>query len=153
MKPEDGRIILKGSHKAPLKGANSKGKLDLHERLEVTVRVRARRAWVGTPECGAICNLPLAPRRYLTREEFALRYGADPADFQRLEQFAGEFKLEVVDRHAGQRTMRLAGTVQAMQTAFGVTLETAEQGKLKFRHRSGPVQLPADIVPLIEGVF
>lgn len=153
MKPETGRVILKGSHKAPHAGAKVKGKLDLNERLEVSVRVRARQKWAGTPECAGICAAPLARRLYLTREEFALRYGASPADFQRLEQFARDFNLEVVDRHAGQRTMRLAGTIQAMQTAFGVKLEAAEHGGLKFRQRTGPVQLPPDIAPLIDGVF
>ena len=153
MKAENGRVILKDSHKASLKSAKVKGKLDLNERLEVSVRVRARQKWVGTPECAGICAAPLARRLYLTREEFALRYGASPADFQRLEQFAREFSLEVVDRHAGQRTMRLAGTVEAMQAAFGVKWQAAEHNKLKFRHRTGSIQLPAEVAPLIEGVF
>lgn len=153
MKPANRRVFLKGSQKTPLKGARLKGKLDPGERLEVTVRVRARRPWADTPECAAISTVPLAHRLYLTRGEFALRYGASPADFQRLEEFAREFNLKVVDRHAGQRSMRLAGTAQAMQAAFGVKLESAELGRLKFRHRTGPIQLPAEIAPLIEGVF
>ncbi len=153
MKTENERIVLPGSHRAPRAGAKLKGRLDPDERLEVTIRVRARLAWAGTPECRALCAMPLARRRYLSREEFALRYGADPADFQRLEQFARAFQLKVVDRHAGQRMMRLAGTVRAMQAAFGVKLEAAELGHLKFRHRTGPIQLPADIAPLVEGVF
>ncbi len=84
---------------------------------------------------------------------FAARYGADPADFQRLEQFARQFNLEVVSRHPGQRALRLSGTVKAMQAAFGVKLELAVHGKVKFRHRSGPIQVPQDVAPLIEGVF
>jgi kumamolisin len=153
MKPEDARIVLKGSHKAAHAGARLKGRSDPDERLEVTVRLRARHAWAGTPECGAICAMPLARRLYLSREEFALRYGADPADFQRLEQFARQFGLKELDRNAGQRTMRLAGTVKVMQAAFGVKLETAEHGKFQFRHRSGPIHLPPDIAPLVTGVF
>ncbi|HKW30474.1 MAG TPA: S53 family peptidase, partial [Verrucomicrobiae bacterium] len=153
MKADTGRVILKGSHRAPHAGEKVRGKLDANERIEVTVRLRARQKWAGTPECARICTAPLARRLYLTREEFALRYGANPADFERLEQFAREFNLEEVDRHAGQRTMRLAGTIKAMQAAFGVKLKAAEHGKLKFRHRTGPIQLPADVAPLIEGVF
>lgn len=153
MKTENGRVILKGSEKTPLKGASLKGQLAPDERLEVTIRVRARRAWAGTPECRDFCATPPSRRQQLTREEFALRYGASPADFQRLEQFAKKFHLTVVGRHAGQRTLRLAGTVKAMQAAFGVTLESAEWGGLKFRHRTGPIHLPANVAPLIEGVF
>src|SRR5690348_5812152 len=153
MTADNRRVILKGSHKAPYQGERGRGKLDANERIEVTVRLRARQKWAGTAECAGICTAPLARRLYLTREEFALRYGASPADFQRLEQFAREFNLEEVDRHAGQRAMRLAGTIKAMQAAFGVKLNAAEHGKLKFRQRTGPIKLPADVAPLIEGVF
>lgn len=153
MKPENSRTTIQGSHKSPLKAAKVAGKLNLDERMEVCVRVRGRQKWAGTPECRGFCALPPARREILTREEFAERYGATPATFQRLEEFAREFSLEVVGRHVGQRTMRLAGTVKAMQAAFGVKLEPAVLGKLKFRHRTGPIQLPADIAPLVEGVF
>ena len=153
MKRENGGVILKGSYREPFKGANLKGQLNPDERLEISIRVRPRQPWASTSECTTMCAMPLAHRQYLTREEFALRYGANPADFQQLEQFARQFGLKEMDRHAGQRTMRLAGTVKAMQTAFGVKLEAAEQGKLKFRHRTGPIHLPADIAPLVEGVF
>lgn len=153
MKPANKRVVLKGSRREPLQGAKVKGKLNLNERLEVTVRVRARKPWVGTPECRAFCATSPARRQYLTREEFAERHGTDPADFERLEQFAREFNLEVVRQHAGQRAMRLAGTVKSMQAAFGIKLEPAVLGKLKFRHRIGAIQLPAGIAPLVEGVF
>ena len=42
MKPAHRRTVLKGSRREPLAGAKVKGKLDLNERLEVSVRVRAR---------------------------------------------------------------------------------------------------------------
>ena len=153
MKSENGRVILKGSLKAARAGAKIKGRLDAEEQMEVTVRVRARQKWLGTAECARVCTAPLAHRRYFAREEFATRHGADPAELQRLGQFAREFNLQVVDSHAGQRTMRLAGTVKAMQAAFGVSLEPAVLGDLKFRQRTGPIQLPTDIAPLVDGVF
>ncbi|HEX4646513.1 MAG TPA: protease pro-enzyme activation domain-containing protein, partial [Verrucomicrobiae bacterium] len=115
MKPKKGRVILENSHNAPLKGAKFAGKLDPDERVEVTLRVRARQAWAGTPECGAFCATTPARRQYLTREEFAAQYGANPADFEHLEQFAGKFNLAVVSRDVGQRALRLAGTVEAME--------------------------------------
>ncbi|HEX4645990.1 MAG TPA: S53 family peptidase [Verrucomicrobiae bacterium] len=153
MKPKKGRVILENSHNVPLKGAKFAGKLDPDERVEVTLRVRARQAWAGSAECGAFCATTPARRQYLTREEFAAQYGANPADFEHLEQFAGKFNLVVVSRDVGQRALRLAGTVEAMEEAFGVKLKAAEHGRLKFRHRTGPIQLPSDVAPLIEGVF
>ena len=153
MKPESGRVDLAGSQKEPCKGASIKGRLNPGERMEVTIRLRPRQPWAGTPECGAFCAMPPASRQYLTHEEFAVQHGADPADFLRLEEFARQFDLKEIDRNAGQRTMRLAGTVRAMQAAFGVKLEPAVLGELTFRHRAGPIQLPAEIAPLVEGVF
>jgi len=144
---------MKENDKTPPADVPLAGKPDPGERMEVTIRVRARQAWAGTPECGEFCAAPPARRPLLTREEFAARYGADPADFQRLEQFLLASHLNVVSCHAGQRTMRVAGTVEAMQAAFGVKLESAVYGKLKFRHRAGPIQVPPEVASLIEGVF
>ena len=69
------RVTVRGSHKAPLKGAQFSGKLNPEEELEVTVRVRGRQPWAGTPECAALGTLPPSRRHYLTRAEFAARYG------------------------------------------------------------------------------
>jgi len=62
MKAEHGRVIVKGSHRAPHAGEQGRGKLDANERIEVTVRLRARQKWAGTPECAGICAAPLARR-------------------------------------------------------------------------------------------
>jgi kumamolisin len=147
------RVTLRGSHKAPLKGAQISGKLNPEERLEVTVRVRPRLPWVGTPQWAALGAVPPRRRHYLTRAEFATLHGADEADFQRLEQFARDYDLTVLGRHVGQRGLRLAGTVEAMQAAFGVTLQSAVLDGVRFRHRSGPIRVPPGVAPLIEGVF
>jgi kumamolisin len=147
------RVILRGSHKAPLRGAQFGGQLNPQDRLEVTVRLHPRQPWAGTPQCSAFEALPPGRRHYLTRAEFAARHGADEAAFQRVEQFARDYDLTVLGRHAGQRGLRLAGTVEEMQAAFGVKLQSAVLGRVRFRHRSGPVQLPPDVAPLIEGVF
>src|SRR2546429_9865381 len=147
------RVILQGSHKTPLKGAKLTGKLDPNERLEVTVRVRSRAALAVSTEFAALTGSPPAQRRHLSREEFAARFGADPADVERIEQFAHEHDLDVVSSQAGQRTVRLSGTLKAMQAAFGVKLKAAVFNKVKFRHRSGAISVPKDVAPLIEGVF
>ncbi len=147
------RVVIAGSHKAPLKGAKSAGKLDPNVRFEVTVRVRARQALAESPEFTALIAAPPAQRQHLSREEFAARFGADPGDVERIEEFAHEYGLTVVGSSAGQRTVRLSGTVKAMEEAFGVKLKWAAYNKVKFRHRSGSISLPKDVAPLIEGVF
>jgi kumamolisin len=89
----------------------------------------------------------------LTRDEFAARYGADPAALQRIEEFARVYHLDVVGRQIRQRTVRLAGTVDTVQAAFGVKLKSAVQDQTRFRHRSGPILVPQELAPVVEGVF
>lgn len=153
MRPKSNLVTLKGSRKAPLRGARIIARLDPKERFEITIRVRARRTWAGTREFDSFCQEPLTHRRYISRQDFASQYGADPTDFQRLERFAVDHDLEVVSRHLGQRTLRLSGTVRAMENAFSVKLESAALGDAIYRHRSGAIRVSADVAPLIEGVF
>ncbi len=147
------RVVIPGSHKARLKGAKAVGKLDPNERFEVTVRVRPRQGPTRSPEFSAFIATPPAQRQPLSREEFAVKFGAAKADLERIEEFAHEHGLDVVGSSAGQRTVRLSGTVEAMQEAFGVKLQAVTYNKVKFRHRSGPIRVPKDVAPLVEGVF
>lgn len=153
MKPDKTRVAIPGSHKKPLPEARVGGDLDPNARVEVSVRARARQPWAGTEAASAFCAASPAQRHYLSRGEFAARYGADPADLQRLEQFARAFHLEVVGRDPGQRLLRLAGTAAAVQAAFGVRLKAAATGRTRFHYRSGPVRVPQHVASLIEGVF
>ncbi|HUL79029.1 MAG TPA: S53 family peptidase [Vicinamibacteria bacterium] len=147
------RVVLAGSQKAPLRGAKSAGKIDPRERIEVTVRVRAREAVDRSPELATLAATAPARRRPLSREEFAARFGANPEDLERVEEFAHEHGLDVVGRSAAQRTIRLSGTVQAMQEAFGVRIKAMVHNKVRFRHRSGAIRIPKDLAPIVEGVF
>ena len=52
-----------------------------------------------------------------------------------------------------RRTVILAGTVADMDRAFGVTLKTYAYDGGTYRGRTGPVQVPAEIAPVVDGVF
>ena len=140
------RVTLPASLKRSPKDAKlAAGRLSQAERVEITVRVR-RKAGAGTPTVGA------AP---LTREEFREAYGADPADIQKIEDFANTHGLDVVQSSVSQRTVRLSATVAAMQVAFGVQLKSYQMTKSKqrFRGRTGTISVPKDLASVIEGVF
>src|SRR5437899_1262923 len=139
MATREKRVVLPGSKKAKLAGAKISGKLDPETRLEVTVRVRARQA-PGAAQLAAATGDTVTRREHLSREDFAARFGASPEDLDRVEDFAHEHELDVVGRHGGQRTVRLSGTVRAMEAAFGVKLQSALHGKTRFRHRSGSIR-------------
>jgi kumamolisin len=139
------RVALPASQKAAPKGAKLAGKISPDERLEVTVRLR-RKPGAGAPKVGA---------KPLTREEFGAAYGADPADVEKVEQFANKHDLDIVQSSISQRAVRLSGTVAAMQAAFGVQFRSYKtpQAKKAFRGRTGTISVPKDLATVIEGVF
>jgi kumamolisin len=96
---------------------------------------------------------PPHTRQHLSHEEFAATYGADPDDLEKVEDFAREHDLDVVEVNAAQRRVVLSGTVAALSTAFGVYLAQHEYPGGTYRGRTGPVHVSGDLAPIIEGVF
>ena len=139
------RVVLPASRKNAPKNAKPAGKIPLDERLEVTVRLR-RKPGARTPR---------VERKPLTREEFRDAYGADPADIEKVEEFANEHGLDVVQTSIAQRAVKVSGTAKAMQAAFGVQFKSYRIPKTKeaFRGRVGTVSVPKDLGNIVEGVF
>jgi kumamolisin len=141
-----GRLVP-GSEKTLPKGAKRVGKAKPDERFEVTLLLRARAALPSLEQLSAPGSATLS------REEFGARYGADPQDVAKIEAFADAHGMSVVEVNETQRTVRLSGTVVDMSAAFGVSLATYQMGKVRFRGRQGGITVPAEIAPLVEGVF
>ena len=131
------RVALPASHKTAPKGAKLAGKISPKERLEVIVRLR-RKPGAGIPKVGGVP---------LTREEFRANYGADPADIEKVGEFANEHGLDVVQSSIAQRSVRLSGTVEAMQAAFGVRFKAygTTITKQSFRGRTGTISVPKEL--------
>jgi kumamolisin len=148
------RHTLPGSERRALEGAQSVGPVRPDERIEVTVRLRAK-----TPVAHALAasnaatDTPPAQRTYLTREQFAAAHGADPQDLAAVAAFAQAHQLAVVASDAARRSVVLSGTTQAMNDAFGVKLEQYEHASGSYRGRTGPLSVPGDLAGVIEGVF
>ncbi|HUN30206.1 MAG TPA: protease pro-enzyme activation domain-containing protein, partial [Alphaproteobacteria bacterium] len=113
---------------------------DPTERLSVTLRVRSKHASPPLPG-------------HLSRDEFAAAYGAGEGDLERVEAFAQEYGLSVIEREPARRSVRLEGTVAQMSAAFGVSLGTYSLGSTTFRGRTGPISLPASLTNVVEAVF
>jgi kumamolisin len=90
---------------------------------------------------------------HLSREEFAVSYGAGEGDLERVESFAADHGLSVVQRDAARRSVRLSGTVAQMCDAFGVSLSTYRLENVTFRGRTGTISLPSELQGVVEGVF
>jgi kumamolisin len=142
-----GRVVLGASHRTPPKGAKLSGKLSPDQRIEVTLRLR-RKAGAAKPSARS-------DGKALTREQFRDAFGADPADLEKIEQFADDHELEIAQSSIAQRSVRLSGSIAAMESAFGVTLKCYETAGAKryFRGRTGPVTIPRAIAPIVEAVF
>jgi kumamolisin len=92
----------------------------------------------------------------IAREEFAARYGADPADVEQVTQFAQRNGLRVTEANLAMRFVWVEGTVGALQRAFGVRLQAAEGvggDGVPLRLREGPVMIPVGLHGVITGVF
>ncbi len=137
------RVEIAGSERTPLPQERRIGRADPGQRLEVTVLLRRRGA---LPEPGAA--QPHLRRRQL--EELA---GADPADIERVEAFAHEHGLEVVDASPARRSVAVAGPASALESAFGTELWLYDVDGGVRRGRQGPLTVPAGVAPAVEGVF
>lgn len=140
------RSILPDSKRAaPTRAKRLAAKVSPDERIEVTIRVRRR---ADTPQ-------QVATGAALTRDEFRATYGAHPDDIAKVEAFANEHGLDVVQTSVSQRAVRLSGTAEAMRRAFAVRLQSYQAigSKARFRGRTGTISVPSTIADIVEGVF
>lgn len=91
---------------------------------------------------------------YLSREEFAATYGADPEDLAKVEAFASEDGLEVVESSPARRTVRLAGRAADVANAFGVrfVIRQSPDGST-YRGYEREISLPPELQDIVQGVF
>ncbi len=148
----NGRVAIVGSERDIPHDATPSGPADLTRLGSVTIVVRpADRGSHARAQAEA-----LAPdeRTYLTREAFAAELGADPSDVRAVQRFALASDLIVRETDDARRSIVVDGTLDALARAFGATLaqyRTAD-GTL-FRGRAGPLTIPAELGPIVVGVF
>jgi kumamolisin len=147
------RVELKGSNRAALPGGQDVGPSDPNEKIEVSVLLRRGSLPSKFPSAAAMGALPPRQRKYLTREEFARQHGASTADLEKIRAFAGQFGLRVVGEDRAGRIVKLSGTVQAFNSAFGSELRRCQHPSGTYRCRTGTLTLPAELESIIQGVF
>jgi kumamolisin len=143
---------LKGSERAPMEGARELGPSDPAQQIDVTLRIRSR-AGKGPIVDPGVFTQPINKRTILSRRDFEQRHGADPGSLAKVEAFAKEYGLRVKEKSAARRTVILSGTVAAMNSAFGVELKEYEHPSGRYRGRTGPLHLPAELHEVVDGVF
>jgi kumamolisin len=154
---------LEGSELRPLPGARPLGPTSETERLSVTVVLRRRPDGPPVPEPAHYAHTPPSQRRRLSEPAFAARYGADPAEIEKVADFARGHGLTVDQTHAARRTVVVTGTVGEFNRAFDVTLHNYEhevqhsprsdRQTERYRSYAGFIHVPADLAEVIVGVF
>jgi kumamolisin len=144
------RVPIPGSDRSPLTGASELGPANPNEIVEVTIRLRSRTGKTPIVDDRELSK-PVGERKTLSRTEFEQRHGSDPEDVAKVESFALRHGLTVKEKSPARRTMILSGTVAAMQDAFGVELKEYNHPSGKYRGRTGPIQLPAELSEIVEG--
>ncbi|MHB8571887.1 MAG: S53 family peptidase [Candidatus Dormibacteria bacterium] len=104
------------------------------------------------PLAGAVDDGPSDPAAPV---EVTLRLvrGAGEGALDRILAFAGRHRLSVDSADAVTRSVKLSGRSDDMEQAFGVTLRRFRAASVTYRGRTGPVHVPAEIAPDLEGVF
>jgi kumamolisin len=146
------RVDLAGSERSALPGAQVVGPADSSERIQVSVIVR-RGAADELRSRAAALSTGGQSRGYLTREQFANRHGATPADLGAVRAFAAAQGLRVVLEHAARRTVVLEGTVGEFGSAFGVRLMRMRYPGGSYRGRTGLISVPDELHGIVEAVL
>src|SRR6185312_5725149 len=68
-------------------------------------------------------------------------------------KFAAQHHLAVVRESPTRCSIMLAGSAADFTAAFGVDLQTYEYPGGTYRGRVGPVHIPTDLAPIVQGVF
>jgi kumamolisin len=93
------------------------------------------------------------PKKAMTRDQFAAKYGADKRDANRIIKVLQNFGLKIEETSLLTRSMRVSGSAADMERAFKPNLgiyRDPEQGEI--RGREGALQIPAQLDGIVKGV-
>jgi kumamolisin len=147
------RVVLPGSERSARSGSRVVGAPDPNQQIKISALVRPRQTLQNLASANELNATPPHRRKYMSREEFAAAYGANPEDLAKIEAFAHQQNLTVMEASQARRTVVLSGTIAALSAAFGVYLANYEHSEGNFRGRTGPIYIPEDLTGLVQGVF
>ncbi len=147
-------VPIGGSQRSLLPNSRAAGPVDPNEMASVTVRLRSRSDPAAlVAKAYELASKPLAQRQYLTHEELEKQHGADPADLDTIEHFAQSHNLMVVHRSSAERSIVLKGRLGDLLNAFHADLLMYHHSSGTYRGRRGEISVPAELKPLITGIF
>jgi kumamolisin len=144
---------IRDTYQVALRESEVVGEVNPKDLLTVTVHLR-RSSAPGEIQAHALKLSRSAPRdrKYLSREEFVAKHGADPADLTKIAAFAHEHGLTVVESSRAKCSVKLSGTIEALTAAFRVELHKFKKANLIYRGRIGSVSVPEELSQIVVGV-
>src|SRR5262249_20105810 len=108
------RAIVPGSEKKALPNAKAAGRIDPDQTIEIGVMLRPRRSGGSKANGQAAAKSAMSQgtqlpegRSYVAREAFAAERGADAGEMAKVETFAQQHHLTIVEASLPKRTLRL----------------------------------------------
>jgi kumamolisin len=146
--PFDKFVKLSGSERQPVQGATESGAVDPNEIMQATIILRPRPGQNPQPLSELI-----AQGKRISREEYAARYGADPAEVQAVLAFASQYGLVMSNVNLATRSVMLSGKAGDFANAFQVKLARYEYQGRSFRGRTGAVNIPQELSGIVVSVL
>src|SRR6516164_4167982 len=109
-------VKLPGSERTLLPGSNKTSAVDPNAPMQVTVTLQPRK--LGRKQLSR--DDLIASGKTISREEYAARYGADPADVQKVGAFASAFGLSMANVNLAAGSVALKGNTGDFAKAFHV---------------------------------
>jgi kumamolisin len=140
------RVALPGGERAPFLQTADQKPAPPAAKFTVSVIIRRKQPLKAANRLG---------KERLTRAQYKKNHGSDPAAAKLVRAFAREFGLTVAPDTPNSecRTIKLSGTVAAMQKAFGVTLLHKAIEGVTYRVREGSITLPSQLIGPVEAVL
>jgi kumamolisin len=104
------------------------GQTDPTQIIKTTIILRRRPGHDPIPSYESYIGCP--PRSRLSVDEFAQRYGASPDDIAAVKAFCAANGMTVHSHHAARREVTISGPVGAFNTAFSVSLQNYQKGRV-----------------------
>jgi kumamolisin len=139
------RVSFPKSERKSHPGATIVGKTSPENNISVSVIVKRKNS----------LDLKALGGRHLSQEEFADKYGADPASFDHLREFAHKHGLTVDEGASSlaRRTIVLRGPASKIENAFGVELNDYQKEGNKFHSYAGTISMLQQYAEPVEAVL
>ena len=125
-----------------------------HETVTATIYVRRDPAVMARPDAARQLDAFGQPTRpYLHAGQAFASFSAAQDDLDAVEAFAKEHTLDVIERSASKRLVRVSGSAADVSKAFGVQLHLYKYPAGRYRSHEGDVHLPESLAGVVEGVL